>query len=608
MARKTPSGVPQPFKLSSSFKDPVRRALFSMIASPLEHSLGLSRLNHMYADVITGMQDDRNFLEKTLAVLDIRYSASPEDIARIPKTGPVIVVANHPFGGLDGVILAALLRTVRPDVKVMANYLLGRIPDLRDFMIYVDPFGGPNAVRKNIRAMKTAMEYVNSGGMLTIFPAGEVSHIDLQKRAIVDPAWSHTVARIIRNTHAPVLPVFFSGSNSTVFNVLGLLHPLLRTAMLPRELLNKRKTTVQMLIGNVIPFKKLSNFTTNPEMTAYLRLRTYLLQNRADSKGPKAPPPVRPLPKLDPVVPARDPALLREEVAGLPVEHLLIEHGEYRVYCARSARIPQTMYEIGRLRELTFRDASEGTGKSLDLDRFDEAYHHLFVWNKFKQELVGAYRMGPTDEILPQSGVDGLYTSTLFQYQAQVLEQVGPALELGRSFIRSEYQKSYSPLLLLWRGIAAFITIHPRYQVLFGPVSINSKYESFSRMLIMTFMQANNSLPMAKWVKAKNPPQVRPGRAVDLRECSTVVRDMDEVSDLIAEIETDQKGIPVLLKQYLKLSGKMLGFNIDPDFGDVLDGLILVDLRQVNEKILERFAGDAGAATIRAYGKTHPAK
>lgn len=312
---------------------------------------------------------------------------------------------------------------------------------------------------------------------------------------------------------------------------------------------------------------------------------------------------------MDPIAPARDPELVLDEVLGLPKDHLLLEHGEYQVYCARAARIPQILYEIGRLREMTFRGVAEGTGKALDLDRFDESYHHLFMWSTKKSELVGAYRLGATDEILPTSGVEGLYTSTLFQYQAQVLEQVGPALELGRSFIREEYQKSYSPLLLLWRGIGAFVTKYPRYQVLFGPVSINAEYQSFSRQLIMQFLQANNSLPkLAELIKPKNPPQVRPDTSVDLKECSTVVRDIDEVSDLVAEVESDQKGIPILLKQYLKLSGKMLGFNIDPDFGDVLDGLILVDLRQTDYKLVERFASPEGAKIITAYGKLHPVK
>lgn len=610
MYKQSAVGIAQPFKINLTFPDPVRQALFNLVASPLEHAFGLAALNHLYANLVEQMRDDRNFLEKVLAILDVHYRALPEDLARIPKTGPVVVVSNHPFGGLDGIILAALLRSVRPDVKVMANHLLARIPDLAEYMIYVDPFGGNSAVRRNIRAVKSAIAWVRNGGLLTVFPSGEVSHIDLHKLAIIDPPWSPTIARIVRHGEAPVLPVFFGGSNSTMFNILGLVHPLLRTAMLPREFLNKRRQMISVQIGNLVSFSKLATFRSDEDMTAYLRLRTYLLQSRTTAT-PAARRSREALKSeaAEPIAAPRDPALMASEVAALPPEQRLVSHGEFEVCFARAVQIPHLLHEIGRQREITFRGVAEGTGKALDLDRFDDYYLHLFIWNHEKSEVVGAYRVGLTDEILPRYGVEGLYTSTLFRYDRRVLDQVGPALELGRSFIRPDYQKAYASLLLLWKGIGAFVSRMPRYQVFFGPVSINNKYKSISRQLIMSYLEANNSMPaVAQWVKPKNPPQVRPSKTVDLKECSTVVRDIEEVSGLIAEIEADQKGIPILLKQYLKLGGKILGFNIDPDFGDVLDGLILVDLRQLDVRLLERFAGADGAATILAWGRAHPVR
>ncbi len=598
-----PASPLQPFKIDS-FTDPFRKTFLSLFGRPIEHMLAFDQLNERYAAAQTCVETD--FLHRALAVLNVSYTIDEEALARIPKTGPLVIISNHPFGGLDGVILAAILRKVRPDTKVMANFLLSRIPELRDTMIFVDPFGGENAVRNNLAAIRQSIEHIQSGNALIIFPAGEVSHLDLKQRAIIDPQWSTTVARIVRKTKAPVLPIYFHGNNSKLFNLLGLVHPLLRTAMLPRELLNKRHARVAVEIGTVVPSKKLVEFPSDEEMTAYLRLRTYILQTRRADQTTEAV--NRPLATSThaPIAPPRDLGLMLAEIHALPAEALLTDNADYAIYAASAEKIPHLLHEIGRQREITFRGANEGTGKPLDLDHFDPDYIHLFCWCKAKQELVGAYRLGQTDVLLAKHGVDGLYTRTLFKFDLKLLEQIGPALELGRSFIRPEYQRSYSPLLLLWKGIGQYIVRNPRYQVMFGPVSINNQYQSFSRQLIMTFLRHTSASHLAGLIRAKNPPRIAPIRNAYIREYSTVVRDIDEVSDLVAEIESDRKGIPILLKQYMKLSARFLGFNIDPDFGDVLDGLVLVDLRRTDRKLLERFTGKEGAEVIYQYQKDHP--
>jgi putative hemolysin len=379
-----------------------------------------------------------------------------------------------------------------------------------------------------------------------------------------------------------------------------MIHPLLRTAMLPREMLSKQGACAELEIGTAIPFAKLNGHASDSEMTAYLRLRTYILQTRKIDQ-PAEMPAKRGGAAMEAVVAPGDPGVVMDEVMALPTETKLLESPEFAVYIATARQIPHALREIGRLREITFRGTHEGTGKSIDLDSFDEDYLHLFCWNRKRNEIVGAYRLGQSDVILPTRGVNGLYTRTLFRFDLKLLEQFGPALELGRSFVRSEYQKSYSPLMMLWKGIGAFVARNPRYQVMFGPVSINNQYQSVSRDLIVRFLKQTSSSKLAKLIRATNPPRVGPIRAEYMQEYSTVVRDIDEVSDLVQEIESDRKGIPILLKQYMKLSARLLGFNVDPDFGDVLDGLIVVDFREIPEKLVERFCGKDGAAAIRAY-------
>lgn len=583
-----------PFDLRLEFADPLRRRLMNAFRRPLERALGLDDLARRYA---RARQGDGDFVSRSLASLNVEYDVTADELARIPASGPLIVIANHPFGGLDGLVLASLVRRVRTDAKLIANSILHRIPELRGDLIAVNPYGGKEAARSNVAGLRRSVAHVKGGGCLIIFPGGEVSHLSLKDRRVVDPPWSQTLARLVRLTDACVLPVYLHGRNSTAFNLMGLFHPLVRTAMLPRELLRKEHSRIELEVGTPIPCKKLESIPSDDDLTAYLRLRTHVLRmRRADRTCPAAKAPVQRTAAL--VAAARGPGLLAGEIGRLPTQSRLLDTPEYAVYIAGAGQIPEVLHEIGRLREITFRATHEGTGKSLDLDDFDRSYLHLFCWQKLKGEIVGAYRIGQTDLLFQQGGVEALYTRTLWEYDEKLIHQIGPALELGRSFVREEYQRTYAPLLLLWKGIGAFVAANPRYHVLFGPVSINNQYQSMSRQLIMSFLRATASSHLAGLIRASNPPRLGPMRDRSLAACSTVVRDIEEVSDLVQEIESDRKGVPVLLRQYLKLSGRILGFNVDRGFGDVLDGLILVDLHQTDPRLVERFCGKEYAATL----------
>ena len=255
---------------------PVRQKLLPAVGGALERVLLFDQLNALYHQTLH-LQDSRHFHEKLLEALRIRYEVSPEDLARIPPEGPVVVTSNHPFGAIEGIILASILRSVRSDVKVMANFLLGSIPELRDLFILVDPFARQTSTYANVRALRETLNWLKGGAMLAVFPAGEVSHIDLPSRKVTDPEWSDSIARIIRATGACALPVCFSGANGLAFQVLGLVHPRLRTALLPHEFLNKRDKTIPLRIGSPIPFNRLAAFRTDRELMAYLRHRTYAL-------------------------------------------------------------------------------------------------------------------------------------------------------------------------------------------------------------------------------------------------------------------------------------------------------------------------------------------
>jgi putative hemolysin len=304
----------------------------------------------------------------------------------------------------------------------------------------------------------------------------------------------------------------------------------------------------------------------------------------------------------DPLALPRDPRLLRQEVQQLPEEQRMAQGGAFTCYLAAAQQIPNVLYEIGRLRELTFRAAGEGAGLSLDLDEFDTRYLHLFLWDAEETVVVGAYRLGPTDRLVPRFGPQGIYTSTLFDYNPELFDHLDPALELGRSFVRPEYQKTYSALLFLWKGIGRFVVKNPRYARLFGAVSISRVYDELSRQLLVAFLRTNSYLPeLARFVTAKNPLPTRPINSWVSKVANLIGKDLEEIAALLLYIEGGQRGIPILLRQYLKLGGKLLGFNQDPLFSGVWDGLILVDLTQTNPRVLERYLGEQGMRDFLAH-------
>lgn len=560
----------------------------------------VDKVRELYRRVQRSPQGFR--LEALLAEMRVGLRVGAADQARIPADGPVVVVANHPYGVLDGAILTVLLTRVRPDVKVLTNSLLGDVPELQQNCIFVDPFQTDRSVEANRRALREALAWLQQGGMLAMFPAGEVSYWQMPAAQIADRAWNETAVRLVRRTGATALPVYFCGHNSVGFQLMGMIHPRLRTAFLLQEFLQQEGKTVEVRVGSAIPSGAMAAIRDDSEAIEYLRWRTYLLARRSkpETSWPAALRSRLALKTQEPVADSLPADLLAEEVDTLPKDRCLAESGELAVYLGSASEMPHLLGEVGRLRELTFRQAGEGTGKSRDLDLFDDYYWHILLWHKTKREVVGAYRAGNTPEILALRGISGLYTSTLFRYDQRIFQKLGPALELGRSFVRPEYQRQYAPLLLLWKGIAGLVARRPETPVLFGAVSISNDYNPASREMIYRYFEARmQEDELAGMIEPRRPFRPGPLRKWDCRGMSQVLRDLDELSQPIADVEADGKGLPILLRQYAKVGGKLVGFNVDRKFSNVLDGLVVVDLRNTEPAVLERYMGREGAARFR---------
>jgi len=443
--------------------------------------------------------------------------------------------------------------------------------------------------------------------MLVVFPAGEVSHWQFRQGAVTDPVWRESIARLVRLAGSAVLPVYFKGMNSLQFHLLGMLHPRLRTLQLPRELLRQMGRDVEVRVGSLVSRKSLADIPTDRDAIHYLRWRTYLLANRGE-------PARRLVPKLPAVkLPTRTrPAVaeetrreaLVEELATLRPDQKIDESGEYCTYVTTLQQTPNILREIGRLRELSFRQAGEGSGKELDLDLYDSYYQHLFLWHNTRQEIVGAYRLVRVDRVQRRLGSEGLYSASLFRFDDEFFRRIGPAFELGRSFVRPEYQRQYAPLFGLWKGVAKLVARSPEAPVLFGAVSISDSYHPVSRRLMAAFLEFHEAhRELARFVRPRRRMGAAPRTHSDDETMAMVYEDLDSLTGPIADIEIDGKGVPVLVRQYLRMGGKLLGLTVDPSFSNTLDALILVDLRLTERGMLERYMSKPEAASFLAYHK-----
>jgi putative hemolysin len=569
--------------ITSPFRLP-RVTPFGLGESMLEWATGLSKLDRLYQQR-PATNSSFEFMRYTLNALKVDYEVVLGSQDTIPKNGPVVIVANHPLGAIEGVILADLVGAVRSDVKVLANEMLKRLPEIEDLFIGVDVFGGASAKRTNGLAIREANQHLTNGGVLIIFPAGEVSTYPKGEKSLSDIEWRNSVAKFIKHSEATTVPIFINGKNSTLFYQAGRVHPLLRTAMLGRELLNKQSSNIEISIGTPIEFSELNSFEHDKDLVNYLRLNTYLMspQRELVKKGLTSNFSV-------PIISPISTDLLEQEVISLPEDALLFEQSEFAVYCIPSQTIPNLMQEIGRIREESFRAVGEGSGLACDLDEYDKYYHQLFVWHKANKEIVGAYRLGLVDKLIEEHGIDGLYSRSLFNYDQAFINSLGNSLEMGRSVVAIPYQRNLNALLMLWKGIANFASRNPEYTHLYGPVSISNDYSDNARQLMAETLSIHYYDNAKANLVSPSTPLRNNGSQFWQSNLLSSLASVALLSKVLARMEKG-KGLPVMLRQYLKMNGKLVCFNVDPAFNDTLDGLIVVDLPSVPLKTLGKYMG-----------------
>ncbi len=553
------------------------------LAALLMEVMKLNDINKVFSQNVhfSGLE----FVDKIFETIGVSIDFDEDDLKNIPKTGGFIAIANHPYGGVEGLALVKLLCMARPEAKVMVNFILKKIPNLSEFFVAVNPFENVQH-SSSISGLKATFDLLQNGTPIGIFPAGEVSTFSLDKQEITDRLWHPVVGKLIARAK---VPIYFHGNNGVLFNILSFIHPTLRTAKLPSEFLNKQGLKIKVRIGKPIHIEDISYRNNTNKLLDFLRARTYALGTGLEEEK-KLFNPINLFKikkKPQPVIEETSRALIAEEVEQLESFRYWSEKN-YEVYITPTANIPNILREIGRLREITFREVGEGTNKKIDLDNYDIYYHHLFIWDKELQNIVGAYRIGKGDEILNTMGRRGFYLSELFKIKEPFYPILRQGIELGRSWIRKEYQQKPLPLFLLWKGILKYLLDNPQYRYMFGPVSISNNFSKLSKSLIVDYITKNHfDYELAHYVKPKNKfkADLSPIDTDLLVESSESLKDLDS---LISDIESNHIKIPVLLRQYMNLNAKIICFNIDPKFSDCLDGFLMVDTRNIPPEMLEK--------------------
>lgn len=564
-----------------------------------EKRLGLHALNVAHAKIEDEWEagNTDNFFKLACRHLNLNYDLT--GLENIPPTGACVIVCNHPHGMSDGLMFGDIAMKVRNDIRIVVNEFLTCVRGMRPYEITVDVYGGDAAKHANMAGMREILRWLKGGHCLLVFPSGSAATYSRRDGRVVDDPWQTNISTIIRKTGATVVPMHISGRTGIFFQAVSMVAKGLRSNFLAREILRDGRMRHRIAIGKAVDPAMFDTFKTDQALSDHLRLQSMLLRygTRKEQKKGKQEKELR---TSQPLAEPEPQEVLAAEIAALPQEALCFSSPGtgLAVYAVTADQIPHMMLEIGVRREQTFRAVGEGSGLARDLDEYDGDYVHLVMWDTRSNKLAGAYRMGRTDIIFKEKGIKGIYNSRFFRFSGKLQRTMAQGLEMGRAFVAPEYQKMAASLDTLWMGIGHYLLLHPEYRYLYGTVSISGDYCKLSRMLILSYLKQNGMHPELAWeAKAFFPPRKDEELlSEDARLLPGGVPDARVLGSIVSRLEQDGKGLPVLLRQYLRLGGLMVSFGIDEGFGGTLDCLVVVDLATAPERTLKRYMGKTSLA------------
>ncbi|RTY90843.1 lysophospholipid acyltransferase family protein [Flavobacterium sp. GT3R68] len=549
--------------------------------------LKISTLNEIYDK--NKHLEDLEFLNAILDDLEIKFEIPEEDLKRLPKDGAYITISNHPLGGIDGVLLLKLMLEREPNFKIIANFLLHRIEPLKKYIMPVNPFENHKDAKSSVVGIKETLRHLSDGKPLGMFPAGEVSTYN-DGKLVVDKPWEEGAMKVIRKAQVPVVPIYFHAKNSKLFYLLSKIDDTIRTAKLPSELFSQKDRVIKVRVGKPISVAEQNEHKTLEEYSEFLRRKTYMLANPFEKETNFLPTPNLKLPRSPKqiVTAASQDNIIKEVDALRSTDCRLLQSKNYEVFFAEAKAIPNVLHEIGRLREVTFREVGEGTNESIDLDKYDHYYRHMFLWDDETKQIAGAYRMGLGSEIYAKHGVDGFYLQELFRFESELHDMMSKSIEMGRAFIIKGYQQKPMPLFLLWKGIVHITLRFPEHKFLIGGVSISNQFSDFSKSLMIEFMKSNYYDPyVAQYIHPKKAYKVKLKDADKDFIFDEAESDLNKFDKIIDELEPGSLRLPVLIKKYIKQNARVVAFNVDPLFNNAVDGLMYIRIADIPESTMK---------------------
>lgn len=515
-----------------------------------------------------------DFIDAVLDNFNFDFICSGNDLKNIPATGRVVIIANHHLGSLDALSLLKMVGKVRKDVKIIANDFLMQFEALESILAPVDTFKN----RQTKGSIKNIYEILNEEMALIVFPAGEVSR--LTPKGIKDKKWHKGFLDFAQKTNSPILPVYIAGKNSKTFYTVSSISKPFSTLLLSREMFNKQNKKIKITVGEMIPAISIkpSGFTNKQIVTLYKK-HLYGLKKKNKKSffvTQKA------------IAHPEDKQKLKSELSKASI---LGKTGDGKIiYFFEYAKDSSVIKEIGRLREISFRHVGEGTNTNRDIDNYDKYYKHIVLWDKDDLEIVGSYRIGQSDEIMEKFGKSGFYSSSLFKFEQGFEPYLKDSLELGRSFVQPKYWGTRA-LDYLWYGIGAYLKANPNIKYMFGPVSLSASYPQNAKDAIIYYYSKYYS-DENKLLTPKVPYRYRTN-VDEIKEIFIFEDRKDDFKALKTYLQILGVSVPTLYKQYCELckdgGSKFLGFNIDKDFANCVDGLILVDVSKVKDAQRNRY-------------------
>lgn len=552
-----------------------KKRLYKTTVAILKRVLHQNEINH-FIDTHKHLEG-LEFLDAVLDHFDFKYSLSNRDRANIPAQGRVIIVANHPLGSLDGLAILRMVSEIRPDVKIVATTVLSQVKPLENLFLSVDNL---SSKASHVTSLKKILGALQQDQAVIMFPTGEVSRI--RPQGVRDGKWKAGFVNLAYKTDAPVVPVYINGKNSTLFYSMSALYKPLGTLMLVMEMFNKQDQEISFRVGKPIPVSAMKALDLPAKKIAKL-MRKQVYRMAKNFKNPL-------FETIENIVHPVNRKNVRDELKQS--DFLGSTQDGMEIYLFDYQSNSSVIREIGRLRELSFRQVHEGTGKSIDVDEYDRYYRHLVLWDDKQLEIVGTYRIGEGLHILAQHGIEGFYTHSLFELQQDMTGYLEKSIELGRSFIQPRYWGKRS-LDYLWYGLGAYLYRNPHVEYMIGPLTLSASYPEAARYEIVNFYQQlfghNTDL-----VKPRLPYEYPVSQEYSKFH---LINDESEYKTAYAQLKQklDTLGVrvPTLFKQYVELCRpggcEFLGFNVDPSFSNCIDAMILVHIDAVYPKKRDRY-------------------